>query len=149
MNIDDEWGGRAYALLKEKGTDVYSVGISSVADIIVSPHHHSATIKSDRSTVLLDLKMPGLHNRFNAAFSLLVGDIFKLNRAQSVKALNDVENVSGRFEIVNFPGNKTIVVDYAHTPKGFYHCLNTGPVQIKLYMSLAFAVHVTLRKGRP
>lgn len=125
VNIDDEWGGRAFALLREKNQTVYSVGVSSLADMIVSSNDRSVTVKSDNQLLALELKLPGMHNRFNAAFSLLVGEIFNLNRNKSVAALKQVENVSGRFEIINFPGNKTIVVDYAHTPKGFYHVLNT------------------------
>lgn len=124
VNRDDEWGEKAYHLLREKGTHVYTVGTSSKADAQIHRQDTSVTLKAINTNVLLNLKMPGIHNRFNAAFSLMVGELFDLELSETVDALNHVEKVKGRFEVVNFPGNITVVVDYAHTPKGFYHCLN-------------------------
>ncbi|WP_194840887.1 UDP-N-acetylmuramoyl-L-alanyl-D-glutamate--2,6-diaminopimelate ligase [Filobacillus milosensis] len=125
LNSDDKWCRQAIEQLRDSKINVHTVGIKEENDVQIFEHHQNLHVKGATSNELLELKMPGLHNRYNAAFGLLTSEIFNLNRNESIQALNHVENIRGRFEIVYFPGNKKVVVDYAHTPKGFYHCLNT------------------------
>ncbi|RPF53971.1 UDP-N-acetylmuramoyl-L-alanyl-D-glutamate--2,6-diaminopimelate ligase [Aquisalibacillus elongatus] len=125
INTDDQWGAKARDTLLDKGINVFSVGVEPSHDVQIRLDKPSLHVKGATSDEQLSLKLPGLHNRFNAAFGMLISEIYKLNRQQSIAALNHVEKVNGRFEIVYFPGNIKVVVDYAHTPKGFFHCLNT------------------------
>ncbi|GEL77970.1 UDP-N-acetylmuramoyl-L-alanyl-D-glutamate--2,6-diaminopimelate ligase [Tenuibacillus multivorans] len=125
VNTDDEWGRKAYQLLLKLGKPVLTVGTKPNQDIRILPDQHGVYIKGNKADETLELKIPGLHNRYNAAFAIMVGELIGLERQKSIYGLNHVEKVDGRFQIVYFPGNKNVVIDYAHTPNGFYHCLNT------------------------
>ncbi|MGM8214869.1 glutamate ligase domain-containing protein [Bacillaceae bacterium W0354] len=109
-------------LMKRK-VNVKSVGITKAAHLMIDDVNNRFFINRG-NIVDVCLAMPGLHNLYNAAVTVLAGSMLNLEQDKVLKALTSLKNIPGRFEIFYFPGNITVVVDYAHTAKGIFFCLN-------------------------
>jgi UDP-N-acetylmuramate--alanine ligase len=62
------------------------------------------------------LRMPGLHNRANAAACLAAAVAVGVDPAELIPGLEQFEGVGRRFELKDVIGDVTIVEDYAHHP---------------------------------
>ncbi|WP_162297921.1 UDP-N-acetylmuramoyl-L-alanyl-D-glutamate--2,6-diaminopimelate ligase [Halalkalibacillus sediminis] len=126
VNFDDDWGKKVHERLLNEGAEVKTVGIDSFCDACVLHETDQVWLKEYEERKPFDLMLPGLHNQFNGAMSLMVSEGLGLDLNKSLEALRNFSNLPGRFETVDFPGNKVVVIDYAHTANGIYHCLKTA-----------------------
>ncbi|MFC0014040.1 MULTISPECIES: UDP-N-acetylmuramoyl-L-alanyl-D-glutamate--2,6-diaminopimelate ligase [Allobacillus] len=125
VNRDNSWGEIVYRRLKEQSYDLKTISTEADASILLD--FEQSTIQfSNEKAIPFELKMPGEHNRLNAAMTLLVCEYFGLNREKSMDVLRHFASLPGRFESIHFPGNKRIVIDYAHTTKGIIYCLKAA-----------------------
>jgi UDP-N-acetylmuramate--alanine ligase len=70
----------------------------------------------DGNVIRTRLRMPGLHNRANAAACLAAAAAVGVDPARLVPGLEQFDGVGRRFELKAVAGNVTIVEDYAHHP---------------------------------
>ena len=125
MNRDNSWGEVVYRRLQNQPCQVKT--ISTDADSTIQlPINQSSIRFPGEAEIEFELLMPGEHNRLNAAMTLLVSEAFGLERKKSVDVLRSFTALPGRFESIYFPGNRRVVIDYAHTTKGIYYCLKAA-----------------------
>ncbi|MBU3214228.1 UDP-N-acetylmuramoyl-L-alanyl-D-glutamate--2,6-diaminopimelate ligase [Clostridium estertheticum] len=128
INIDDEYGAKAYNLIKNSKL---SFALNHKADIMASNikmHSRGSefTLKYKESSFDIELNIPGNYNVYNALGSIAVC----LNQGIEIqvikKALQKVQ-VLGRCELVENNHNLgfEIILDYAHTPDGLENILET------------------------
>lgn len=123
VNLDDLWGEKLSRRLKKENVKVFSIGMSKDADLKIAERGSKVKFKSSKE-FKLELDLPGIYNKYNAVFTIMASHLWSLHIEKTINYLSNFKKVPGRFEIFHFPGNKTVVVDYAHTAKGFYYCLN-------------------------
>ncbi len=123
VNVDDEWGRKLYERLLRKGIPALSIGKGRLNDLKLVSDGDYFNLKNG-VTLKIDLALPGLHNKYNAAFTVLVAFLMNLEWEKTLHALKNLKRIPGRFELFQLHGDVTVVVDYAHTAKGFYYCLN-------------------------
>jgi UDP-N-acetylmuramate--alanine ligase len=70
----------------------------------------------DGNVIRTRLRMPGLHNRANAAACLAAAAAVGVDPARLVPGLEQFDGVGRRFELKAVAGDVTIVEDYAHHP---------------------------------
>ena len=128
INIDDEYGAKAYNLIKNSKL---SFALNHTADIMASNikmHSRGSqfTLKYKESSFDIELNIPGNYNVYNALGCIAVC----LNQGVEIpaikKALQKVQ-VLGRCELVENNHNLgfEIILDYAHTPDGLENILET------------------------
>ncbi|MBX4259175.1 UDP-N-acetylmuramoyl-L-alanyl-D-glutamate--2,6-diaminopimelate ligase [Clostridium estertheticum] len=129
INIDDEYGAKAYNLIKNSKL---SFALNHTADIMASNikmHSRGSkfTLKYKESSFDIELNIPGNYNVYNALGCIAVC----LNQGIEIpvikKALQKVQ-VPGRCELVENNHNLgfEIILDYAHTPDGLENILETA-----------------------
>lgn len=128
VNLDDIHAD--YFITASKGKAI-TYGINNNADVKASAVKTDAKgtsfqVKYNNETILINLKMLGLFNVYNAlaaiAYALKIGievDVIK-------KALANITGVPGRFELVNTDQDFLVIVDYAHTPDSLENILKTA-----------------------
>ena len=67
----------------------------------------------------------GLFNAYNLAAAYGVGRALGYNGEEVLEALSTAPPVPGRFEQFRFEGDRTVIVDYAHTPDALENVLQT------------------------
>lgn len=72
------------------------------------------------------LKVPGVHNVYNALASIYVGLISRISFGNIAKGLGSFKGVKRRFEILSSVSGITIVDDYAHHPSEIKATLNAA-----------------------
>ncbi|HVX29343.1 MAG TPA: cyanophycin synthetase, partial [Nitrolancea sp.] len=70
----------------------------------------------DGNVIRTRLRMPGLHNRLNAAASLAAASAVGVDPTRLLSGLEQFDGVGRRFELKAVAGDVTIVEDYAHHP---------------------------------
>lgn len=72
-------------------------------------------LKIPNGEVVIDLRIPGKMNVFNALAAATVGVAFHVNLETVKKALDNMKPVPGRIEVIDSGQPFTVVVDFAHT----------------------------------
>lgn len=75
--------------------------------------------------VKVTLPLTGLHSIYNVVASAVAAISFGLSLEQSFKALKNFSGVPGRLQKVATHTNKTVFVDYAHTPDALENVLSS------------------------
>jgi UDP-N-acetylmuramate--alanine ligase len=70
----------------------------------------------DGNVIRTRLRMPGLHNRLNAAACLAAATAVGVDSTKLVPGLEQFDGVGRRFELKAVAGDVTIIEDYAHHP---------------------------------
>lgn len=109
---------------------VLTYGIDKDADVMAKNIKMTANGTSlDLITPLgefsLLLKMVGKFNVYNILASIGVGIASQIPMKTIIAALEKVEGVSGRFEMVHAGQNFSVIVDYSHTPDSLENALKT------------------------
>lgn len=129
INIDDEYGKKAYGLLKNK--KIITFGIDNRADIMAK----NLIIDSDGTEfdLILDnyirrvkLHLPGKFNVYNALGSIAAALSINIPIEVAVKGVEKLKSVPGRSEKISCNIGSTIVIDYAHTPDGIENILKAA-----------------------
>ncbi len=128
INKDDSY----YSKLKKKvNVDIISYGIGNKADVtgvIVhnsNIHHNEFYIKYLNKEILINLKLPGIYNVYNALAAAAIALKENISLDTIKKGLESVERVPGRCEVLLSKNNSIIVIDYAHTPDALHNVLTT------------------------
>ncbi|MEN2997467.1 MAG: UDP-N-acetylmuramoyl-L-alanyl-D-glutamate--2,6-diaminopimelate ligase [Brevinematia bacterium] len=132
INIDTEWGNRAYEIAKNLGLRTITCSIKNTADIIarditISIDGNRFTIECNGKSYKAKTKMAGLHNVYNAICSLgAVLSVADENKIPEVIEHIGETTVKGRFQVIKSNRGFFVAIDYAHTPDSLEKTLETG-----------------------
>lgn len=128
INKDDEYGDRFLAVVPE-GVKKFTYGVKNNADVMAKDINFSLngaefklTYKGE--TYSVNLHMNGMFSVYNVLAALTAALAMGIDINISLKALQNVHGVAGRFEIVN--KKPLVIVDYAHTPDGLENVLKSA-----------------------
>ena len=128
INVDDAYATKFLEVISPN-VNVVTYGINMPADVRaknVTFNHDGASftcvVKEKEYDV--KLKMNGMLSVYNVLAALATAVASKMNIEKSIKTLEELGGVAGRFEIIiNKP---TVIVDYAHTPDGLENVLTAA-----------------------
>lgn len=128
INKDDEWADKFISVLTE-GVKLYTYGIKTDADIKAenisfSPKGASFDCITPVGTYNVNLSMNGMFSVYNVLAALTVAYAYGFDIEKSIKTLEPLKGVAGRFEIVVH--HPLVIVDYAHTPDGLENVLKAA-----------------------
>jgi len=133
INIDNEWGVRAYEFAKSLGIKILTCSIER-DDADVRAKNISISINGTTLKFLVEgrefkakLIMPGLHNVYNSMMALAMS--MKVLENPEIEALIDGisrTEVKGRFQVLRSNRGFYVVIDYAHTPDSLEKTLTTA-----------------------
>ena len=128
INKDDSWADRFISVLKD-GVKLYTYGIKTDADIKgeniqFSPKGASFDCITPNGKYRINLSMNGMFSVYNVLAALTVAYAYGFDMEKSIKALEPLKGVAGRFEIVVH--HPLVIVDYAHTPDGLENVLKAA-----------------------
>ncbi|NTW05687.1 MAG: UDP-N-acetylmuramoyl-L-alanyl-D-glutamate--2,6-diaminopimelate ligase [Peptococcaceae bacterium] len=140
INSDDPYAERIIPLCR---VPVMTYGLNSSADfkavdINTGDFGSSFKIIAKDSKVDINLKLGGLFNVYNALAAYAVGIGWGFSPKNLKSALEKVEGVPGRFELINDGQDFVVVVDYAHTPDGLENILKAAKDIAKGRLILVF-----------
>ena len=120
INVGDVFGASLAASLNRAQVDVLTYGLEtgdvSGHALDLSAHGLSFDVKTPFGAGQIRSQLLGEYNALNllGVLSTLLAAGIKLDEA--TRALERVEPVPGRMQMVRHPGRPMVVVDYAHTP---------------------------------
>ena len=131
VNIDDKYGELFYEKAKSLGFQIETIGFSEKANVKLRAHQDTSDVQS------VEINKDGLIHRFktcligkfqaiNLGMALLTCETFGFEFAKMVNYCDLLKPVPGRLEFVG--KTKTgafIYIDFAHTPDGLKHLLQT------------------------
>ncbi len=131
VNIDDKYGELFFGKAKSLGFQIDTIGFSDKANIKLRVHQDTSDIQS------VEIIKDGLIHRFrtrligkfqaiNLGMALLTCEKFGFEFAELVNYCNFLKPVPGRLEFVGkTKAGASIYIDFAHTPDGLKHLLQT------------------------
>lgn len=128
INIDDSYAQRFIDVLTD-GVKLYTYGIKNNADIKAenikfSPKGAAFTCVTPDAKYDVKLSMNGMFSVYNVLAALTTAYAYGLDLNTSIKALEGLKGVAGRFEVV--VEEPLVIVDYAHTPDGLKNVLSAA-----------------------
>lgn len=128
INADDP---AARSVIAAAGGRVYTYGVNCPADVQAKDIRVTAggaafVIDGRWGRHHLTLRLTGLFNVYNALAAFTVGAATGIPPVLVKEALEKVDGVPGRFELVNAGQDFAVIVDYAHTPDGLENVLKTA-----------------------
>lgn len=119
-NLDDPYGR---LLLDVAAIEMVGYGREDARDLHIGIDHHEFTWRDQRVRVPIG----GEFNVANSLAALEVAAALGIDAAAAARGLADQEAIPGRFELVTDPSSDVaVVVDYAHTPEGIEHVLQSA-----------------------
>lgn len=131
VNVDSEFGRALARELSDAGTAVARFGSGPAAQWRVLEANwdvgrSSLRLATPSGAVHVSTLLPGWHNAENVAAALAACDLLELTRADALAAIEATPGVRGRWERVDCGQPFDVVVDFAHTPAGLRHVLQTA-----------------------
>lgn len=128
INLDDEYGERFLSVVPE-GVNKYTYGVKTKADIMAKDINFSLngaefTLVVNEKEYPVNLHMNGMFSVYNVLAAVAAAIAMGIDIQVSLKALQNVHGVAGRFEVVN--KKPLVIVDYAHTPDGLENVLKSA-----------------------
>ena len=128
INKDDEYAEQFIEVVSPT-VSLYTYGINNEADVMAKDITFSRSGASFTCVVKgqeykVSLKMNGMFSVYNVLAALTTAMAVGFDIEKSIKVLEELGGVAGRFEIVNT--NPTVIVDYAHTPDGLENVLKAA-----------------------
>ena len=128
INKDDLWADKFISVLS-KDVKLYTYGIKNESDIKAenisfSPKGASFDCITPSGKYNINLSMNGMFSVYNVLAALTVAYAYGFDIEKSIKVLEPLKGVAGRFEIVVH--HPLVIVDYAHTPDGLKNVLNAA-----------------------
>lgn len=132
INVDTEWGKKAYEIAKSLGLETITCSVAenadiSAKDVIVSINGNEFSLHYKGKKYKARTRMAGLHNVYNAMCSL--GAVISIAGEDRInELLGGIEDttVKGRFQVLASNRGFFVVIDYAHTPDSLEKTLETG-----------------------
>ena len=128
INADDSYAAKFLEVISPS-VNVYTYGINMPADLRAQDivfDEKGASFSCDIQGKKYDVKlvMNGMFSVYNVLAALAVAVAQGFDIENSIKTLESIKGVAGRFEVVvNKP---TVIVDYAHTPDGLENVLKAA-----------------------
>ena len=128
INNDDKYAGRFLETISNS-VRIFTYGIKNDADIIAknisfSSNGASFVCKIKEKEYNVNLKMNGMFSIYNVLAALATALALDFDIEKSIKVLEQISGVAGRFEVVN--SEPLVIVDYAHTPDGLENVLKAS-----------------------
>ena len=128
INNDDKYAGRFLETISNS-VRIFTYGIKNDADIIAknisfSSNGASFVCKIKEKEYNINLKMNGMFSIYNVLAALATALALDFDIEKSIKVLEQISGVAGRFEVVN--SEPLVIVDYAHTPDGLENVLKAS-----------------------
>lgn len=153
INIDTEWGEKAYNTAKSLGLNIITCSVKGEADIkakniTISINGNEFIVNYKGKEYEFKTKMVGLHNVYNAICSL--GAIIPIVGEDFEKAIPYIEEttVKGRFQTIKSNRGFYVVIDYAHTPDSLEKTLETGRTFSPKVLTVVFGAGGDRDKGK-
>ena len=128
INTDDAYAGQFLQVISP-GVNVYTYGIKMPADVRAENvkfddkgASFTCDIKGKKYNV--NLIMNGMFSVYNVLAALTVALAQGFDIENSIKTLETIKGVAGRFEVVT--QKPSVIVDYAHTPDGLENVLKAA-----------------------
>lgn len=124
FNLDDEYAKRAY-----NTSDCKKIGfaIHSPADVYASDIVERGLLGTEytfidgKQKTRVALHIGGVYNVYNSLVALSAAESLGIETTVAAKALNSLEYIDGRLEIIR--DRITVIIDYAHTEKAYENLL--------------------------
>jgi len=128
INNDDNYAERFLEVISPT-VNIYTYGIDKAADImakniIFTSIGANFICVAKGKEYVVNMSMNGLFSVYNFLAALTTALALNFDIEQSIKLLENISGVAGRFEIV--AKEPTVIVDYAHTPDGLENVLKTA-----------------------
>ncbi|WP_044896123.1 UDP-N-acetylmuramoyl-L-alanyl-D-glutamate--2,6-diaminopimelate ligase [Bacillus alveayuensis] len=109
---------------------IITYGIDAECDIMAKNIKMSATgtmftLVTPDGTYPVQMKLVGKFNVYNVLAAIAATLVSGISIETILKAVQSLEGVRGRFELVNEGQNFTVIIDYAHTPDSLENVLKT------------------------
>lgn len=129
VNADDPYAGSI--IEASAGVEIYTYGINQEADVRAENVHVGArgvsfTVTGKWGRCPLELRITGLFNVYNTLAAFTACAAMGIPVEVIKKALEGMQGVPGRFELVDAGQDFAVIVDYAHTPDGLENVLKTA-----------------------
>jgi UDP-N-acetylmuramoyl-L-alanyl-D-glutamate--2,6-diaminopimelate ligase len=128
INNDDEYAQKFTNAVPE-GVMTLTYGVKKPSDVMAKDIHFSLNgaefklvVKNQEYNV--NLHMNGMFSVYNVLAAITAAIAMGIDVKISLKALENVRGVAGRFEVVN--KKPLVIVDYAHTPDGLENVLKSA-----------------------
>lgn len=128
INADDDYAARFMEVISPT-VNLITYGVKMPADVKAKDvlfNHNGASFTCivKGSEYKVNLRMNGMFSVYNVLAAIATAVALNLDIEKSIKTLESLGGVAGRFEIVvNKP---TVIVDYAHTPDGLENVLKAA-----------------------
>jgi UDP-N-acetylmuramoyl-L-alanyl-D-glutamate--2,6-diaminopimelate ligase len=129
INLDDAWGAR---LMSEQGmsADVVTYGFDEKAQVCASNasvnlHGTRFKVTTPWGTGRVHLRLLGRFNIHNALAAIAAGGLCQIDLKRMIRALENIDAIPGRLELVANRRGRRIFVDYAHTEDALSNVLST------------------------
>lgn len=128
INADDNYAERFLSVIPEN-VKVFTYGVKNDADIKAKDIQFSLngaefTLVVNKEEYKVNLHMNGMFSVYNVLAAISAAIAMGIDLKTSLKALENVKGVAGRFEVV--AKKPLVIVDYAHTPDGLENVLNSA-----------------------
>ena len=128
INADDNYAERFLSVIPEN-VKVLTYGVKKDADVIAKDINFSLngaefTLVIKNNEYKVNLHMNGMFSVYNVLAAISASIAMGIDLKTSLKALENVKGVAGRFEVV--AKKPLVIVDYAHTPDGLENVLNSA-----------------------
>ncbi|MBE4908449.1 UDP-N-acetylmuramoyl-L-alanyl-D-glutamate--2,6-diaminopimelate ligase [Bacillus luteolus] len=125
------WGERLYRELYNEKIPVFSYGQKKRRENIYLKSYTSTPtatliVQDHGEEYQIHMKIPGKHNLLNALGSYICARDIGFSPGEVIYALEKFEGAPGRFEQILTPIGSKVIIDYAHTPDGLSHALETA-----------------------
>ncbi len=132
INVDDPSAEYFLRKAESVGAGIIGYGLNNrnggvSADLIESSINGLRfRLKTPIGEGVIELKLPGDHNIYNAMAASGVGVAMGLSFDVIKTGLESIDRVAGRFELVDLGQDFAVIVDYAHTPDALERALKTA-----------------------
>ncbi|HRP70632.1 MAG TPA: UDP-N-acetylmuramoyl-L-alanyl-D-glutamate--2,6-diaminopimelate ligase [Turneriella sp.] len=132
--IDDDYGKRLYAWLKSQNPSFPVISLSlkeKSADALITSINadfqgYDATIVFAQKSYFIETKLLGRFNLMNLGCAFLSLLCLGFSTQDALKAVEQVDPVPGRFEVLRGKEHRTVIIDYAHSPDALVKVLETA-----------------------
>lgn len=126
INIDDEYG-RKLKLAEPVLGWTYGQKESDFQFKILKMNFAETEfeLKTPLETIIVKVPLTGVHTIYNVVASLAAGLTCGVTLEQGIKALADFNGIPGRLQKVVHSSDKTVFIDYAHTPDALENSLKS------------------------
>jgi len=132
INLDEEYGRDFIAVnqvnlmtygIREKDADV------TAANIHIELERILFTAKTPKGDLKIELKISGRYNIYNALAAIAVGIVQNIPLNKISKSLENFQGAPGRYKLLKYGQNYTVIIDFAHN----YHGLGNILQNLRLF----------------